>query len=102
MLIEMENIRNKREDNMEIWKIVLISFIVSIIVDRTWVKLKYKKSVYFVVYAFQCYTGNICIKVNSLDLTVGVIEDIKKYIIKINNLDKSEKIIILNIIELKK
>lgn len=87
---------------MEIWKIVLISFIVSIIVDRTWVKLKYKKSVYFVVYAFQCYTGNICIKVNSLDLTVGVIEDIKKYIIKINNLDKSEKIIILNIIELKK
>ena len=98
----MENIRNKREDNMEIWKIVLISFIVSIIVDRTWVKLKYKKSVYFVVYAFQCYTGNICIKVNSLDLTVGVIEDIKKYIIKINNLDKSEKIIILNIIELKK
>lgn len=87
---------------MEIWKIILISFIVSIIVDRTWVKLKYKKSVYFVVYAFQCYTGNICIKVNSLDLTVGVIEDIKKYIIKINNLDKSEKIIILNIIELKK
>ena len=102
MLIEMENIRNKREDNMEIWKIVLISFIVSIIVDRTWVKLKYRKSVYFVVYAFQCYTGNICIKVNSLDLTVGVIEDIKKYIIKINNLDKSEKIIILNIIELKR
>lgn len=98
----MENIRNKREDNMEIWKIVLISFIVSIIVDRTQVKLKYKKSVYFVVYAFQCYTGNICIKVNSLDLTIGVIEDIKKYIIKINNLDKSEKIIILNIIELKK
>ena len=87
---------------MEIWKIILISFIVSIIVYRTWVKLKYKKSVYFVVYAFQCYTGNICIKVNSLDLTVGVIEDIKKYIIKINNLDKSEKIIILNIIELKK
>ena len=87
---------------MEIWKIILISFIVSIIVDRTWVKLKYKKSVYFVVYAFQCYTGNICIKVNSLDLTVGVIEDIKKYIIKINNLDESEKIIILNIIELKK
>ncbi len=87
---------------MEIWKIILISFIVSIIVDRTWVKLKYKKSLYFVVYAFQCYTGNICIKVNSLDLTVGVIEDIKKYIIKINNLDKSEKIIILNIIELKK
>lgn len=87
---------------MEIWKIILISFIVSIIVDRTWVKLKYKKSLYFVAYAFQCYTGNICIKVNSLDLTVGVIEDIKKYIIKINNLDKSEKIIILNIIELKK
>ena len=87
---------------MEIWEIVLISFIVSIIVDRTWVKLKYKKSLYFVVYAFQCYTGNICIKVNSLDLTIGVIEDIKKYIIKINNLDKSEKIIILNIIELKK
>ena len=87
---------------MEIWKIILISFIVSIIVDRIWVKLKYKKSLYFVVYAFQCYTGNICIKVNSLDLTVGVIEDIKKYIIKINNLDKSEKIIILNIIELKK
>lgn len=87
---------------MEIWKIILISFIVSIIVDRTWVKLKYKKSLYFVVYAFQCYTGNICIKVNSLDLTVGVIEDIKKYIIKINNLDKSEKIIILNIIELKR
>lgn len=87
---------------MEIWKIILISFIVSIIVNRTWVKLKYKKSVYFVVYAFQCYTGNICIKVNSLDLTVGVIEDIKKYIIKINNLDKSEKIIILNIIELKR
>ena len=87
---------------MELWKIILISFIVSIIVDKTWVKLKYKKSVYFVVYAFQCYTGNICIKVNSLDLTVGVIEDIKKYIIKINNLDKSEKIIILNIIELKR
>jgi hypothetical protein len=87
---------------MEMWKIILISFIVSIIVDKTWVKLKYKKSVYFVVYAFQCYTGNICIKVNSLDLTVGVIEDIKKYIIKINNLDKSEKIIILNIIELKR
>ena len=87
---------------MEIWKIILISFIVSIIVDRTWIKLKYKKSVYFVVYAFQCYTGNICIKVNSLDLTIGVIEDIKKYIIKINNLDKSEKIIILNIIELKR
>lgn len=87
---------------MEISKIILISFIVSIIVDRTWVKLKYKKSLYFVVYAFQCYTGNICIKVNSLDLTVRVIEDIKKYIIKINNLDKSEKIIILNIIELKK
>ncbi|WP_150153387.1 hypothetical protein [Fusobacterium nucleatum] len=87
---------------MEIWEIVLISFIVSIIVDRTWVKLKYKESVYFVVYTFQCYTGNICIKVNSLDLTIGVIEDIKKYIIKINNLDKSEKIIILNIIELKK
>ena len=87
---------------MEIWKIILISFIVSIIVDKTWVKLKYKKSVYFVVYAFQCYTGNICIKVNSLDLTVGVIEDIKKYIIKINNLDKSENIIILNIIELKR
>lgn len=87
---------------MEIWKIVLISFIVSIIVDKTWVKLKYKESMYFVVYTFQCYTGNICIKVNSLDLTVGVIEDIKKYIIKINNLDKSEKIIILNIIELKK
>ena len=87
---------------MEIWKIILISFIVSIIVDRTWVKLKYKKSLYFVVYAFQCYTGNICIKVNSLDLTVGVIEDIKKYIIKINNLDKSKKIIILNIIELKR
>ena len=84
------------------WKIILISFTVSIIVDKTWVKLKYKKSVYFVVYAFQCYTGNICIKVNSLDLTVGVIEDIKKYIIKINNLDKSEKIIILNIIELKR
>ncbi|WP_338939511.1 hypothetical protein KST07_02625 [Fusobacterium nucleatum] len=87
---------------MEIWEIVLISFIVSIIVDRTWVKLKYEESVYFVVYTFQCYTGNICIKVNSLDLTVGVIEDIKKYIIKINNLDKSEKIIILNIIELKR
>ena len=87
---------------MEMWKIILISFIVSIIVDKTWVKLKYKKSVYFVVYAFQCYTGNICIKVNSLDLTVGVIEDIKKYIIKINNLDKSEKIITLNIIELKR
>lgn len=87
---------------MEIWEIILISFIVSIIVDRTWVKLKYKKSVYFVVYTFQCYTGNICIKVNSLDLTIEVIEDIKKYIIKINNLDKSEKIIILNIIELKK
>ena len=87
---------------MEIWEIVLISFIVSIIVDRTWVKLKYKESVYFVVYTFQCYTGNICIKVNSLDLTIGVIEDIKKYIIKIKNLDKSEKIIILNIIELKK
>lgn len=87
---------------MEIWEIILISFIVSIIVDRTWVKLKYKKSVYFVVYTFQCYTGNICIKVNSLDLTIGVIEDIKKYIIKINNLDKSEKIIILNIIKLKK
>ena len=87
---------------MEMWKIILIRFIVSIIVDKTWVKLKYKKSVYFVVYAFQCYTGNICIKVNSLDLTVGVIEDIKKYIIKINNLDKSEKIIILNIIELKR
>ena len=30
---------------MEIWEIVLISFIVSIIVDRTWVKLKYKESV---------------------------------------------------------
>ena len=87
---------------MEIWQIILISFIVSIIVDRTWVKLKYKESVYFLVYTFQCYTGNICIKVNSLDLTIGVIEDIKKYIIKINNLDKSEKIIILNIIELKK
>ncbi|QYR58909.1 hypothetical protein [Fusobacterium polymorphum] len=87
---------------MEIWKIILISFIVSIIVDKTWFKLKYKESVYFVVYTFQCYTGNICIKVNSLDLTIGVIEDIKKYIIKINNLDKSEKIIILNIIELKK
>ena len=87
---------------MEIWEIVLISFIVSIIVDRTWGKLKYKESVYFVVYTFQYYTGNICIKVNSLDLTIGVIEDIKKYIIKINNLDKSEKIIILNIIELKK
>ena len=87
---------------MEIWKIILISFIVSITVDKTWVKLKYKESVYFVVYTFQCYTGNICIKVNSLDLTIGVIEDIKKYIIKINNLDKSEKIIILNIIELKK
>lgn len=87
---------------MEIWQIILISFIVSVIVDKTWVKFKYKKSVYFVVYAFQCYTGNICIKVNSLDLTVGVIEDIKKYIIKINNLDKSEKIIILNIIELKR
>lgn len=87
---------------MEIWKIILISFIVSIIVDKTWVKLKYKESVYFVVYTSQCYTGNICIKVNSLDLTIGVIEDIKKYIIKINNLDKSEKIIILNIIELKK
>lgn len=56
------------------WKIILISFIVSIIVDKTWVKLKYKKSVYFVVYAFQCYTGNICIKVNSLDLTVGVLK----------------------------
>ena len=87
---------------MEIWKIILISFIVSIIIDKTWVKLKYKESVYFVVYTFQCYTGNICIKVNSLDLTIGVIEDIKKYIIKINNLDESEKIIILNIIELKK
>lgn len=87
---------------MEIWEIILISFIASIIVDKTWVKLKYKKSVYFVVYTFQCYTGNICIKVNNLDLTIGVIEDIKKYIIKINNLDKSEKIIILNIIELKK
>ena len=70
---------------MEIWKIILISLIISIIVDRTQVELKYKKSRYFVVYAFQCYTGNICIKVNSLDLTVGVIEDIKKYIIKINN-----------------
>ncbi|WP_338948617.1 hypothetical protein [Fusobacterium nucleatum] len=87
---------------MEIWEIILISFMVSIIVNKTWVKLKYKESVYFVVYTFQCYTGNICIKVNSLDLTIGVIEDIKKYIIKINNLDKSEKIIILNIIELKK
>ncbi len=87
---------------MEIWQIILISFIVSIIVDRTWVKFQYKNSVYFVVYSFETYTGNICIKVNSLDLTIGVIEDIKKYIIKINNLDKSEKIIILNIIELKK
>lgn len=37
---------------MEIWKIILISFIVSIIVDKTWVKLKYKESVYFVVYTF--------------------------------------------------
>ena len=87
---------------MEIWQIILISFLVSIIVDKTWVKLKYKKSVYFVVYAFQCYTGNICIKVNSLDLTVGIIESIKKYIIEVNNLDKSEKIIILNILELKR
>ena len=87
---------------MEIWQIILISFLVSIIVDKTWIKFKYKNSVYFVVYGFQSYTGNICIKVNSLDLTIGVIEDIKRYIIKINNLDKSEKIIILNIIELKR
>lgn len=87
---------------MEIWQIILISFLVSIIVDKTWIKFKYKNSVYFVVYGFQSYTRNICIKVNSLDLTIGVIEDIKRYIIKINNLDKSEKIIILNIIELKR
>ena len=44
----------------------------------------------------------IYININSLDLTVEVIESIKKYIIEVNNLDKSEKIIILNIIELKR
>lgn len=87
---------------MEIWQIILISFIVSVIVDKTWVKFKYKNSVYFVVYGFQTYTGNIYININSLDLTVEVIESIKKYIIEVNNLDKSEKIIILNIIELKR
>lgn len=87
---------------MEIWQIILISFIVSIIVDKTWIKFKYKNSVYFVVYSFQTYTGNICININSLDLTVEVIESIKKYIIEVNNLNKSEKIIILNIIELKR
>ena len=86
---------------MEILKIILISLIISIIVDRTQVELKYKKSRYLVVYNFQTYTGNIYIDINTFELTYEVIEKMRQHIIEVNNLDKSEKIIILNIIQIK-